>query len=176
MTVLARMLQLGSVDYELIEHPRTETATAEAAALGVSSEEVAKTVVLVTPAGHVRVVLPASRRLDLTRVRELLGDGKSIHLASEEELGNVYPMFELGAVPPLGGPSDSVLVDRHTAERESVIVEAGTHRESLLMKTVDLVTLTDARVAEISEADGRIRGCSKVAPVPVAPQTSASNL
>ena len=151
MTVLARMLQLGSVDYELIEHPRTETATAEAAALGVSSEEVAKTVVLVTPAGHVRAVLPASRRLDLTRVRELLGHGKSIHLASEEELGKVYPMFEMGAVPPLGGPSDSVLVDRHTAERESVIVEAGTHRESLLIKTTDLVTLTDARVAEICE-------------------------
>ncbi len=151
MTVLTRVLDLGSVNYELIEHPRTETATAEANALGVSSDEVAKTVVLVTPAGHVRAVLPASQRLDLHRVRELLGEGKAVHLASEEELAQAYPMFELGAVPPLGGPSDPVLVDRCTADRESVIVEAGSHRESLLLKTADLITLTDAKVAEICE-------------------------
>ena len=150
-TVLTRALALGGVDYELIEHPRTETATAEANALGVSSDEVAKTIVLATPAGHVRAVLPASERLDLARVRELLGDGKTVHLASEEELAKAYPMFELGAVPPIGGPADAVLVDRCTAERESVIVEAGTHRESLLMKTADLLTLTEAKVAEICE-------------------------
>ncbi|MGZ4382551.1 MAG: aminoacyl-tRNA deacylase [Gaiellaceae bacterium] len=151
MTVLSRALALESVDYEVIEHPRTETATAEAKVLGVPLDEVAKTVVLVTSGGHVRAVLPASERLDLARVRELLGDGKTVHLASEEELAHDYPMFELGAVPPLGGPRDPVLVDRHTAERESVIVEAGSHRESLLMKTADLVTVTDARVAEICE-------------------------
>jgi prolyl-tRNA editing enzyme YbaK/EbsC (Cys-tRNA(Pro) deacylase) len=139
------------VDYEVVEHPRTETAAAEANALGVSSDEVSKTVVLVTPAGHVRAVLPASERIDLARVREILGDGKSIHLASEEELAKSYPMFELGAVPPLSGPPDPVIVDRCTAERESVIVEAGTHRESLLMKTADLITLTDAIVARICE-------------------------
>ena len=151
MTVLSRALALESVDYEVIEHPRTDTAAAEAKVLGVPLDEVAKTVVLVTPAGHVRAVLPASERLDLARVRELLGDGKTVHLASEAELAHDYPMFELGAVPPLGGPRDPVLVDRHTAERESVIVEAGSHGESLLMKTVDLLTVTDAKVAEICE-------------------------
>jgi Ala-tRNA(Pro) deacylase len=151
MTVLTRVLDLAHADYELIEHPRTETAAAEANALGVSSAEVAKTVVLATPAGHVRAVLPASERLDLHRVRELLGEGKAVQLVSEEELARAYPMFELGAVPPLGGPSDPVLVDRRTAERESVIVEAGTHRESLFLKTADLLALTDARVAEICE-------------------------
>jgi Ala-tRNA(Pro) deacylase len=151
MTVITRVLDLARADYELIEHPRTETAAAEAVALGVSTAEVAKTVVLATPEGHLRAVLPASERLDLHRVRELLGEGKAVHLASEEELARSYPMFELGAVPPLGGPSDPVVVDRHTAERESVIVEAGSHRESLLLKTADLLTLTDARVAEICE-------------------------
>jgi len=151
MTVLMRALAQGRVDYELIKHPRTETATAEAGALGVSPDEVAKTIVLVTPAGQVRAVLPASERLDLQRVREALGDGKSIHLASEQELAEAYPMFELGAVPPLGGPSDAVLVDLRTAGRESVIVEAGTHRESLLMRTADLLGLTDATVADICE-------------------------
>jgi len=151
MTVLSRALALESVDYEVIEHPRTETATAEARALGVPLDEVAKTVVLVTAGGHVRAVLPASERLDLSRVREILGDGKTVHLASEEELAHDYPMFELGAVPPLGGPHDPVLVDRHTADHESVFVEGGTHQESLLMKTVDLLTVTNARVAEICE-------------------------
>ena len=151
MTVLTRALNLVNAEYELIEHPRTETAVAEASALGVSPDDVAKTVVLATPAGHVRAVLPASARLDLHRVRELLGEGNAIQLATEEDLAQAYPMFELGAVPPLGGPADHVLVDRCTAERESVIFEAGTHQESLLLKTVDLLRLTDAKVAEICE-------------------------
>jgi len=151
MTVLTRALDLRRAAYEVIEHPRTDTAVAEANALGVAADEVAKTIVLVTPEGHLRAVLPASERLDLARVRELLGEGKAVHLASEEELARDYPMFELGAVPPVGGPSDPVLVDRHTANRESVIVEAGTHRESVLMKTADLLAMTHAEVADICE-------------------------
>jgi prolyl-tRNA editing enzyme YbaK/EbsC (Cys-tRNA(Pro) deacylase) len=35
-------------------------------------------------------------------------------------------MFELGAVPPFGGPAgDRTVVDRRLAEQESVLIEAG---------------------------------------------------
>ena len=56
-----------------------------------------------TPGSSTRApgaVLPASERIDLRKVRELLEGGKSIHLASEDELARDYPDFELGAVPP----------------------------------------------------------------------------
>ncbi len=83
--------------YEPITHRQTMTAGDEAIAIGVSATEVAKTVVLSTATGRVRAVLSACDRLDLHKVRDLLGDGTSIRLASEEELEEAYPMFELGA-------------------------------------------------------------------------------
>jgi hypothetical protein len=58
--------------------------------------------------------------------RELLGDAKTTPLATEKELAGAYPMFELGAVPPFGGPAgDRTVVDRRLAEQESVLIEAG---------------------------------------------------
>jgi Ala-tRNA(Pro) deacylase len=112
---------------------------------------VAKTLVLSTPAGHVRAVLPASERIDLRKVREHLEGGKRIHLAPEAELERDYPDFELGAVPPFGGADERVLVDSRVAERETVVLEAGSHEQSVRMRTADLLDLTRAEVVDLSE-------------------------
>src|SRR6266496_2683858 len=139
--------QLG---YELIEHGRTETAAEEAEAVGIPPAEVAKTVVLTTEQGHVRAVLSAGDRLDIHKARILLGGGKSARLATESELADAYPMFELGAVPPFGGPEgDRVLVDRALAQRESVVLEAGSHEQSVRMQTRDLLALAKGEIADI---------------------------
>jgi Ala-tRNA(Pro) deacylase len=150
---LTDVLEQAGVHYELLPHAHTETAFAEAEALGVSAGEVAKTLVAKTPSGYVRAVLPASDRLDLHKLSELYGEKKKdVHLASEEELAREYPEFELGAVPPVGGARhDSVVVDRRLAERESVVFEAGSHDESLRLATADLLRITKAQVADISE-------------------------
>ncbi len=148
---LTRELERKHVDYEVIPHRRTEAAKDEATAIGVAARQVAKTVVLLTDAGYVRAVVPASERLDLHKVRELLGDGKQTRLATESELAHAYPMFELGAVPPFGGPAgDQVIVDRRLAERESVVLEAGSHSESVQMRTADLLILTAATIADLA--------------------------
>jgi Ala-tRNA(Pro) deacylase len=152
MTVEMLMRELASreLGFELLPHRPTMTAGDEAAAVGVPAAEVAKTLVLITGTGRARAVLPASERLDLRKVRDLLGDGKSTRLASEAELAEAYPMFELGAVPPFGGPAgDRTLVDRRLAEHASVVVEAGSHSESMRIKTEDLLRLTAAEVEDI---------------------------
>jgi Ala-tRNA(Pro) deacylase len=148
------ILDEAGVDYELLAHPRTETATAEAEALGVDPGEVAKTLVLSTPAGYVRAVVPASDRIDLRKVREHVEGGKRIHLASEEDLERDYPDFELGAVPPFGGAGERVLVDTRLADRETVVLEAGSHEQSLRIRTADLLRLTKAEIADIAEEYG----------------------
>jgi prolyl-tRNA editing enzyme YbaK/EbsC (Cys-tRNA(Pro) deacylase) len=59
-------------------------------------------------------------------------------------------MFELGAVPPFGGPAgDHTIVDRLFAEQEWVVIVAGSHTESLRITMQDLLSLTDAGVADI---------------------------
>ena len=150
MKVLRQELERAGFEYDVLDHRRTETARDEAEAVGVPPEVVAKTVVLTSNDRYVRAVLSASEHLDLHKVRRLLGD-KHAQLASEAELVLAYPMYELGAVPPFGVPAgDRVLFDQRLAQRDSVVLEAGSHNESLRMKTSDLLALTQAEVADIA--------------------------
>lgn len=151
---LTTALDKAGVGYELLPHAHTERAADEAEALGVAPAEVGKTLVLTTPSGYVRAVLPASERLDFRKVGEVLGVGKkSIHLSTEDDLARDYPEFDLGAVPPFGdGRGDRVLVDSRLAERPSVVVEAGSHDESVRLPTADLVRLAEAEVADICQS------------------------
>ena len=149
---MTNVLDEAKIAYELLPHAHTESALAEAEALGVAADDVAKTLVVKVPEGYVRVVVLASARVDLKKVRELHGGGKhAVHLASEDDLRRDYPEFELGAVPPIGGRHDPVIVDPKVAERESVVIEAGTHDESLRIAAADLLGLTGAPVTDISE-------------------------
>jgi Ala-tRNA(Pro) deacylase len=150
--ITARLNEAG-IDFEELEHEHTERAADEAAALGIAPDEVAKTLVLAAPSGNVRAVLPASERIDLGKVADLLGTGhKRVYLATEDDMKRDYPDFELGAVPPLGGKEgDQVIVDSRLAERDSVVLEAGSHERSVRLKAVDLVRLTGAQVADITK-------------------------
>jgi Ala-tRNA(Pro) deacylase len=146
---LTNELERERLPYELVEHRRTESANAEARAVGVPPEQVAKVVVLAAGDGFVRAVVPASAQVDLRKVRGLLDI--PVRLATEAELAVTYPMYELGAVPPFGVPTgDRVLVAQELAHRESVVCDAGTHSESLWLKTADLLTLSGAEVADIA--------------------------
>jgi Ala-tRNA(Pro) deacylase len=149
---LTSVLDKAEVSYELLPHAHTESALAEAEVLGVAPEDVAKTLVVKTAGGYVRAVLPASARLDLRKLREIHGGGRhTVHLATEDDLRRDYPEFELGAVPPIGGRSDPVIVDPKVAERTSAVIEAGSHNQSLRLAAADLVHVTGAAVTDISE-------------------------
>jgi Ala-tRNA(Pro) deacylase len=149
---LTSALDKAGVSYELLPHAHTESALAEAESLGVSPHDVAKTLIVKLAEGYVRAVLPASARIDVRKVRELHGGGRhKVHLATEEDLRRDYPEFELGAVPPLGGRSDPVIVDPKLAARTSIVIEAGSHDESVRIAAADLVHVTGAAVTDISE-------------------------
>ncbi len=148
-TEFTRELVRQHVEHELIPHRPTTTAREEALEVGLA--EVGKTIVLHTPSGYVRAVLPATHRLDLHKVRLALREPET-RLASETELATAYPMFELGAVPPFGGPADDrALVDRQLATRDTVVLEAGSHRRSVRLQTRDIVRLAEALIADICD-------------------------
>jgi Ala-tRNA(Pro) deacylase len=143
---------LDHVDYEVIEHPRTETATGEARAVSVRPEQVAKTIVIASEQRYIRAVLPASKRIDLRKVRHVLGDNRA-RLVTECELALGFPMYELGAVPPFGAPAgDRVIFDRRLTQWDSLVLEAGSHEWSLRMKTADVLNLAQAEIADIAES------------------------
>ena len=142
-------LRREHVPYELFPHRHTESALAEAEVLHQDPRQVVKTLVLVTPFGYARAVLRAVDRLDLQKARFALGTG-DVELASEEDLVGAYPEFELGAVPPVGGTYDRVLVDQRVFDSRFVLFDAGTHDESIRLRTGDLLSLAEAEVADLA--------------------------
>jgi Ala-tRNA(Pro) deacylase len=146
---LMRFLTEQKIDFEPRRHPRTESAMDEARSLHASAERVGKTLVVHTADGMVRVLIPASERLSLPKLRAAI-DRDEARLATEAELEVAYPDFELGAVPPFGGPAgDRFVVDLRVEGLESVIVEAGSHSDSIRLSPADLIRLTGATVADV---------------------------
>ena len=76
-------------------------------------------------------------------------DVTHVTFANEHQLADAYSGFELGAVSPFGGPRDVVLLDGRLCSHESVVIEAGTHDESVRLRTKDLVKLTKAMLGDI---------------------------
>jgi prolyl-tRNA editing enzyme YbaK/EbsC (Cys-tRNA(Pro) deacylase) len=147
---LMRELTKKGISFEPRRHPRTLTAMDEARALHATAGRVGKTLVFHTPEGHLRVVIAATDRLSLPKLREAVAC-EELRFATEEELAAAYPGFELGAVAPFGGPAkERVVVDRRVAELDSVIVEAGSHSDSIMLAPADLVRLTNAEVADVT--------------------------
>ena len=152
VTDLTSVLESAGASYELLHHEHTERALAEAQALGVPAEDVAKTLIVATPTGYVRALVPAARRIDIGKLRDVLDLRKrDVQLASEAQMARDYSEFELGAVPPLGGARrDPVVIDRALAARDRIVFEAGSHDDSVRVSTEDLVRLTDASIADIT--------------------------
>jgi Ala-tRNA(Pro) deacylase len=147
---LGALLEREGVDYEVLPHRHTETAVAEARALGIAPDHVAKTVVLADGRGYIRAVVPAGERLDVRKLRELLDLRELPRLVEERELACAYPTFELGAIPPIGGRvGDRVAVDRRLADRDVIVVEAGSHDESLRLATTRLLIQSHASIGDL---------------------------
>src|SRR5271169_3676655 len=90
------------IAYELVQHEPVMSAAVEARITHVPPDQAAKTVVLHDGSSYVIAAVPASDRLDLHKLRDLLGATRQLRLASETEIGRDFPTLEVGAVPPFG--------------------------------------------------------------------------
>jgi Ala-tRNA(Pro) deacylase len=149
---IIEFLEGAGIDYELIEHEQVMSAAAEAGATHQPPDQVAKTIVLRDPRVYVIAAIPASERLDLHKLRELLGASSELQLASEEQIAHDFPTLEVGAVPPFGPmvPAAEV-IDRSLLEHERILCPAGDHRHSVLVDPREIARITAARIAGICQ-------------------------
>jgi Ala-tRNA(Pro) deacylase len=140
------------IEYELVEHEERFTAAAEAQASGVAPGDAAKDLILHDRDRYLLVVIPASQRLDLGKVREVLEADSSLRLATEEEIRRDFDRFEVGAIPPFG-PLHGIpqVVDSALLEHDRVLCSAGDHRHGVLIDPNVMVGLAEARVADLCE-------------------------
>ena len=118
---LQQYLEDQGVEYEVLVHSHTVSASRTAQKSHVSGDQLAKAVVLKSDEDFLVAVLPASHHVDLGRL-----SGWS--LASESEASALFPDCALGAVPPLGAAYgvEAILDDGLTAQPE-VYFEGGDH-------------------------------------------------
>jgi Ala-tRNA(Pro) deacylase len=155
MSLVTEHLDERGVAFQVIPHRRAFTSLQEARELGVAADEVVKTVALCSQGKYVLAVVPASRRLELRRVRELLGD-PGVRLASEAELQADFPGYALGALPPLGSLLGvRLLVDPEVLDHERVLFAAGTETESVQVITAELFRDEPLAVLPLTRRDGR---------------------
>jgi prolyl-tRNA editing enzyme YbaK/EbsC (Cys-tRNA(Pro) deacylase) len=137
---IVEFLDGQGVAYELVEHESAMSAAGEARVAHLPTDQVAKTVLLLDGSGYVIATVSASARLDLRKVRELLGATRNLRLATEDEIARDFPTLEVGAIPPFGPwvPAAEV-IDSALLEKERILCPAGDHRHSVLIDPREVV-------------------------------------
>jgi len=115
-----------SVPYEVISHRHTHSSGESAGAAHIESGRLAKAVILKEEDDYLMVVVPSDHRVHLGKLHRLLG--RSVGLATESELSQLFPDCEDGAIPPLGAAYRLItLVDSALLKQREVYFESGDH-------------------------------------------------
>ena len=143
-------LDQRGVRYEELHHDEAFTAQQVAQREHVSGHRVAKVVCVMADDRPVEVVLPASRRVVLDWVRELLG-AERIRLATEDEMRQLFSDCEVGAIPALRHWRDvDIIMDGFLRCPGDIIILGGTHQDALRMRFDDWFDLVQPRVELLS--------------------------
>jgi Ala-tRNA(Pro) deacylase len=143
-------LDENHVEYTHTVHPLAYTAREVASAEHLPAREVAKVVVVFGDDGYHMIVVPANRLVDFQEVRQTLGLSHS-RLATEEEIGRIFPDCDLGAMTPFGNLYGMpVYLDNVLASEEMIAFNAGTHRDEIHMRTADYCRLVAPKVVSLA--------------------------
>ena len=149
--ILKNHLDHEHVHYDVLPHSQAFCATAVAKTLHVSEQQMVKVVIVKVKQCFVTLVLPAMAKVDLYRLRKMFGTHR-VRLATEEEITQLFPDCEVGAMPPLGTLYGlPVYVDQSLASDEEIVFEGGTHSEAIRMRYWDFAALVFPTVAEFHQ-------------------------
>ena len=135
--IVRDFLDEHGIRYVSIKHSPAYTAQEVAASAHISGRDFAKTVILLIDGEMAMVVLPASQRLHLPDLRDMLRTDDVV-LAEEAEFRQQFPDCELGAMPPFGNlyKIPTYIAEPLTNEPE-IAFNAGSHTEVIVMSYED---------------------------------------
>lgn len=134
--------------YRLITHTRGRSTAQLAAAIHVPARKVAKVVVVRAGERYLMAVLPSHRRLDLVRFSQMIGE-RRLSLAGEEEIEQLFPDCEVGAMPPLGNLYHlPVYVDQSLAMSPNIFFRSGSYHEVIEIRYEDFARIVHPEVGD----------------------------
>lgn len=130
-------LQGQRVWFETLLHVPVPSATKFAQSLHVPGRLVAKAVLLKTRDRFVLAVLPATSRIDMARMGEVLSE-RELALATEDEVMTIFGDCERGALPPFGRLYGlTTVVDASLSGGSEVVFMANMRHEAVRMRYRD---------------------------------------
>ena len=156
LTKLREFLEQNRVNYTHTVHSLAYTARELASAEHTPAHAVAKTVVFLSEQGYGMAVLPADTVVDLEHLRLDLKLAR-LRLATEAELNELFPACELGAMPPFGNLFGlPVYADSRLAGEDSILFNAGTHRDVIHMRFRDFEQLVNPAIVPFARRVGAV--------------------
>jgi Ala-tRNA(Pro) deacylase len=150
---IKEFLRSRRVPFAVYSHDEVFGAQRLAGALRVPGENVAKTVLLRVDGGfkYVVAVLPATERLELTRMSKALGNAR-VELATEIEIAERHPDCEFGVLPPFGAPFGiQVIVDESLGKHYDIFFTGDSHHEAIRMKYSDFYAIEHPLVVRMTQ-------------------------
>ncbi|MFC1567745.1 aminoacyl-tRNA deacylase [Pseudomonadota bacterium] len=137
---LKRYLDHSCIAYETVRHPFSTSSQKTAEAAHVSGQRLAKGVLLYDSLGYLLAVLPSPLHVDIDELNELLN--RNFELVEEEEISQLFPDCDIGAIPPIGGAFKlEVALDIHLCDEPDIYFEAGDHVDLVRVGGTDFQTL-----------------------------------
>ncbi|KJH76851.1 MULTISPECIES: YbaK/EbsC family protein [Pseudomonas] len=143
-------LDKANCEFDIVSHPHSASSLETARVAGIPAERVAKSVILDDHHGrYLMAVLPASRHLDLSKVR---GSGEW-QITRESNLAHLFNDCERGAVPALGESYGlDMVIDPLLTRQKDIYLEAGNHNNLLHMSVPQYLKMVPhAQVVEVSD-------------------------
>jgi Ala-tRNA(Pro) deacylase len=147
---IRELLANNRIEYTLTEHGIVKTSEEAAAVRGVELKSGAKAMLVKTKVNNFLFVLPADKKVDWRKVKEILGvkDASLMPPDEAEELTGL----KMGSVPPFGNVLGiKTYFDKGILDNEKVNFNPGSLTHSIQMKPEDLVELIKPEIVEFSK-------------------------
>ena len=143
---IVELLRRERIPYTWFQHKAGFTAQEEAAVSHIRGHSWAKVVICMADEQPIEAVLPAHYAIDFDQLRVLSGVA-TLRLATEDELTQLYPDLEVGAMPPFGAAyGHRVFVERCLVGEPEMVFNAGTHTDAIRMHYWDFADLAKPTV------------------------------
>jgi len=145
---LAKHLNERKIPFKTSSHPEAFTALQSAQAAHVPPAMFAKSVLVNADGTLWMVVLPATERVDMPRLRKCL-EAKKTRLAAESEFAPLFSDCDIGAMPIFGSLYGvPVLLCEELVGNADIAFTAGTHRDIVRIRVSDFLQAESPRIHE----------------------------
>ncbi|MBD3360145.1 MAG: hypothetical protein GF365_05595 [Candidatus Buchananbacteria bacterium] len=150
--------------YAIVTHKKVYTAYDAAQTLKKKLDEIVKNILVKTDKGYIMVLLPASKNLDMEKLKKLINaKGKGVKKVEIPKEGVMVKLFKVkpGALPAFGELHDlEVYMDKNLQKVKKAIFSSGSFNESIEMAIKEFEKLEEPIVGLFSKAKKISKGGS----------------